>query len=83
MKINFKSLTAQVILGILLGILVGFLFPEFGSKLKVIADIFIKLVKMVIAPIIFLTIVIAAFLDIWLVRRKRRGFPEPSITMRW
>lgn len=58
MKLNFKSLTTQVILGILLGILLGFLFPEFGSKLKVIADIFIKLVKMVIAPIIFLTIVI-------------------------
>jgi aerobic C4-dicarboxylate transport protein len=58
MKINFKSLTTQVILGILLGILLGFLFPEFGAKLKVLADVFIKLVKMVIAPIIFLTIVI-------------------------
>jgi aerobic C4-dicarboxylate transport protein len=58
MKINFKSLTTQVILGILLGISVGFVFPEIGSQLKVIADIFIKLVKMVIAPIIFLTIVI-------------------------
>jgi aerobic C4-dicarboxylate transport protein len=58
MKINFKSLTTQVILGIFLGILVGFVFPEIGSQLKVIADVFIKLVKMVIAPIIFLTIVI-------------------------
>lgn len=58
MKINFKSLTTQVILGIILGITVGFIFPEIGSQLKVIADIFIKLVKMVIAPIIFLTIVI-------------------------
>jgi aerobic C4-dicarboxylate transport protein len=58
MKINFKSLTTQVIIGILLGISVGFVFPEIGSQLKVIADIFIKLVKMVIAPIIFLTIVI-------------------------
>lgn len=58
MKFNFKSLTTQVILGIFLGILLGFLFPEFGAKLKVLADIFIKLVKMVIAPIIFLTIVI-------------------------
>jgi aerobic C4-dicarboxylate transport protein len=45
MKINFKSLTTQVVLGILLGITVGFVFPEFGSQLKVIADIFIKLVK--------------------------------------
>ncbi|WP_409291360.1 dicarboxylate/amino acid:cation symporter [Peribacillus sp. SCS-37] len=58
MRINFRSLTTQVILGIILGISVGFLFPDIGSQLKVIADIFIKLVKMVIAPIIFLTIVI-------------------------
>ncbi|WP_129692375.1 dicarboxylate/amino acid:cation symporter [Gottfriedia acidiceleris] len=58
MRINFKSLTTQVILGIFLGVLVGFAFPDFGSQLKVIADIFIKLVKVVIAPIIFLTIVI-------------------------
>ncbi|MGG3564007.1 dicarboxylate/amino acid:cation symporter [Neobacillus rhizosphaerae] len=58
MKIKLKSLTTQVILGIILGILVGFVFPDFGSQLKVLADIFIKLVKMVIAPIIFLTIVI-------------------------
>jgi aerobic C4-dicarboxylate transport protein len=58
MKINFKNLTVQVIIGILLGITVGFIFPEFGAQLKVLADIFIKLIKMVIAPIIFFTIVI-------------------------
>ncbi len=58
MKINFRNLTVQVIIGIILGIMVGFLFPEFGAKLKVLADIFIKLIKMVIAPIIFFTIVI-------------------------
>lgn len=58
MRINFKNLTVQVLLGILLGIAVGFLFPEFGAKLKVLADIFIKLIKMVIAPIVFFTIVI-------------------------
>ncbi|MBS4213565.1 MULTISPECIES: dicarboxylate/amino acid:cation symporter [Neobacillus] len=58
MKINFRNLTVQVIIGIILGIAVGFLFPEFGAKLKVLADIFIKLIKMVIAPIIFFTIVI-------------------------
>ncbi len=38
--------------------IIGFLFPEFGAKLKVLADIFIKMIKMVIAPIIFFTIVI-------------------------
>lgn len=58
MKINFRNLTVQVVIGIILGIAVGFLFPEFGAKLKVLADIFIKLIKMVIAPIIFFTIVI-------------------------
>jgi aerobic C4-dicarboxylate transport protein len=58
MKINFKNLTVQVIIGILLGITIGFIFPEFGAQLKVLADIFIKLIKMVIAPIIFFTIVI-------------------------
>ncbi|MGF9975823.1 dicarboxylate/amino acid:cation symporter [Viridibacillus arvi] len=58
MKINFKNLTVQVIIAILLGVVVGAIFPEFGAKLKVLADIFIKMIKMLIAPIIFLTVVI-------------------------
>lgn len=58
MKINFKNLTVQVVIGIILGIIVGAIFPEFGAQLKVLADIFIKLIKMLIAPIIFLTVVI-------------------------
>ncbi|MFP5113023.1 dicarboxylate/amino acid:cation symporter [Bacillaceae bacterium C204] len=58
MKINFKNLTVQVLLGIALGIVIGFLFPKFGTELKILADIFIKLIKMVIAPIVFFTIVI-------------------------
>ncbi len=55
---NYKSLTTQVITAILLGILFGALFPAYGAELKVLADIFIKMVKMIIAPIVFLTIVI-------------------------
>lgn len=58
MKINFKNLTVQVVIAIILGITVGFILPEFGAQLKVLADIFIKLIKMVIAPIIFFTVVI-------------------------
>lgn len=57
MKINFKNLTVQVIIAIILGIIVGILFPSFGAQLKILADIFIKLIKMLIAPIIFLTVV--------------------------
>jgi aerobic C4-dicarboxylate transport protein len=58
MKINFRNLTVRVILGIIVGILIGFFFPEFGEKLKILADLFIKMIKMVIAPIVFFTVVI-------------------------
>lgn len=57
MKI-FKNLTVQVITAIILGIIVGAIWPEFGAGLKILADLFIKLIKMLIAPIIFLTVVI-------------------------
>ncbi|WP_139891102.1 dicarboxylate/amino acid:cation symporter [Bacillus sp. D386] len=57
MKI-FKNLTVQVVTGIILGIMVGAIFPEFGASLKILADLFIKLIKMLIAPIIFLTVII-------------------------
>jgi aerobic C4-dicarboxylate transport protein len=58
MKINFKSLTTQVVIAIVLGIIFGALFPKTGADLKVLSDIFVKMIKMVIAPIIFLTIVV-------------------------
>ena len=41
-----KNLTVQVVLGIVLGIAVGYFFPAFGTELKVLADWFIKLIKM-------------------------------------
>jgi len=53
----YKSLYAQVILAILLGIIIGFFYPEFATRLKPLGDGFIKLVKMMIAPVIFCTIV--------------------------
>lgn len=53
-----KNLTVQVIIAIILGIIVGAIWPEFGASLKILADLFIKLIKMLIAPIIFLTVVV-------------------------
>jgi aerobic C4-dicarboxylate transport protein len=47
----------QVLVGIALGILVGFVWPEFGKSLKPLGDGFIKLVKLLISPIIFCTVV--------------------------
>jgi len=48
---------AQVLAAILLGVLVGHFAPATGEALKPLGDAFIKLVKMIIAPVIFLTIV--------------------------
>jgi aerobic C4-dicarboxylate transport protein len=52
-----RPLYVQVILGILLGILVGALFPSFAPGAKLISDTFINMIKMVIAPVIFFTVV--------------------------
>lgn len=52
-----KSLYAQVIFAIIVGIIIGIYFPSFAIQLKPLGDAFIKLVKMMIAPIIFCTIV--------------------------
>jgi aerobic C4-dicarboxylate transport protein len=52
-----KSLYFQVIIAILLGIVLGYFYPSFAVELKPLGDGFIKLIKMMIAPIIFCTIV--------------------------
>ena len=50
-------LYVQVIIGVVLGVLVGALWPDLGSSLKPLGDGFVKLVKFMIAPIVFCTIV--------------------------
>ena len=53
-----KNMTFQVIIAIILGVLVGALWPSIGQEMKPLGDTFIKMIKMIIAPIIFLTIVL-------------------------
>jgi aerobic C4-dicarboxylate transport protein len=53
----YRVLYIQVLIGVALGIVVGRCFPDFGKALKPLGDGFINLVKMLIAPIIFCTIV--------------------------
>jgi aerobic C4-dicarboxylate transport protein len=53
----YKSLYFQVIVAVALGVLVGWLWPSLGASLKPLGDGFIKLVKMIITPVIFLTVV--------------------------
>ena len=52
-----KSLYIQVLIAVALGVLVGWLWPSVGAALKPLGDGFIKLVKMIITPVIFLTVV--------------------------
>ena len=54
----YKSLYFQVIVAILVGVALGHLYPESGAAMKPLGDGFIKLIKMMIAPIIFCTVVI-------------------------
>jgi aerobic C4-dicarboxylate transport protein len=56
MKI-FKSLYVQVLIAIVIGVAVGYFKPDLGAALKPLGDAFIKAIKMLIAPIIFTTVV--------------------------
>ena len=53
----YRQLYFQVVIAIVLGVLLGHFEPAYGEALKPLGDGFIKLVKMIIAPVIFLTIV--------------------------
>ncbi|MBD1226612.1 dicarboxylate/amino acid:cation symporter [Xenorhabdus griffiniae] len=53
----YQILYVQVIFAILLGIALGHFYPDIGTSLKPLGDAFIKIVKMIIAPVIFLTVV--------------------------
>ena len=57
-KAIYKSLYFQVIVAIIIGVLLGHFYPETGAAMKPLGDGFIKLIKMIIAPIIFCTIVV-------------------------
>ena len=52
----YKVLYVQVLAAIVIGHLLRFFFPAIGASMKPLGDGFIKLVKMIIAPVIFLTV---------------------------
>jgi proton glutamate symport protein len=53
-----KSLTAYILVFMFVGIEVGYDFPEEAKKLKVLSDIFLRLIKTIIAPLLFATLVL-------------------------
>ena len=54
----YRSLYVQVVCAVIAGVLLGHFYPALGSEMKPLGDGFIKLIKMMIAPIIFCTVVI-------------------------
>jgi len=53
----YRRLGMQVLVSLILGIAVGFAFPAFAAKLKLLGDMFLSLIKAGVAPLVFLTIV--------------------------
>jgi aerobic C4-dicarboxylate transport protein len=54
----FGKLYVQVLIGVVAGGLLGFLYPKLGTDLKPLGDVFIRLIKMVFAPVIFAMVVL-------------------------
>ena len=48
-----RSLFGQVLLALVVGVAIGFIWPEFGVGLKPLGDAFIKLIKMIIPVLVF------------------------------
>ena len=54
----YRSLYVQVLTAIIIGVLLGHFYPTVAEAMRPLGDGFVKLIKMIIAPIIFCTVVI-------------------------
>jgi proton glutamate symport protein len=52
------GVTTQIFIGLFLGIIVGYVWPSFGVSIKPLADAFLRMIKMIIAPLLFSTLVV-------------------------
>ncbi len=52
------SVTTQIFIGLVLGILIGYVWPGFGVAVRPLADVFLRMIKMIVAPLLFATLVI-------------------------
>ena len=55
---RMPSVTTQIFIGLVAGIVVGYLWPSFGVAIKPLADGFLRMIKMIIAPLLFATLVV-------------------------
>ena len=74
-----RVLYVQVLLAIAAGIALGALAPGLGTELKWLADAFIKLIKLVIAPVIFCTVAAEKRCPLWRASTTTKSLPRPFI----
>ena len=55
---KYSRLTIAIFISLILGISVGWVFPDFAIKTHVLAEVFLRMVKMIIAPLLFATLVV-------------------------
>ena len=55
---RLPGLTTQILIGLVLGIAAGYLWPAFGVAVKPLADAFLRLIKMIVVPLVFSTLVV-------------------------
>ncbi|MFE4353656.1 cation:dicarboxylate symporter family transporter [Peribacillus butanolivorans] len=53
----YMGLGFQVTVGVILGLVLGFIAPKFATEMKFLGDIFLRLIKVVVAPLVFLSVV--------------------------
>lgn len=58
MKLKAPKLVTQIFIGMLLGIIIGHFWSEVGNSFKILSDIFLRLIKMIIAPLVFSVLVV-------------------------
>ena len=58
MKFKKPKLVIQIFIGMLLGVIIGHFWSDAGNNLKILSDIFLRLIKTIIAPLIFSTLVV-------------------------
>jgi aerobic C4-dicarboxylate transport protein len=82
----YRTLYFQVLVAVAIGITLGHFYPKLGADMKPLGDAFIKLVKMIIAPVIFLTVV-SGIAGMTNPRRSvasaARRWPTSSPSRRW
>jgi proton glutamate symport protein len=55
---RLPGVTTQIFIGLFLGIIIGYVWPSFGVSIKPLADAFLRMIKMIIAPLLFSTLVV-------------------------